>query len=93
MKNYVASIIKNWQENKDKRLKKLCEYLKKLGLTWKVEAKQINDTQVELMVGRLPQKSSGKDVVNIADVGFGVSQVLPVIEWLYLRQKKDRWFI
>ena len=58
--NYVASIIKNWQENKDKRLKKLCEYLKKLGLTWKVEAKQINDTQVELMVGRLPQKSSGK---------------------------------
>jgi predicted ATPase len=44
-------------------------------------AKPINDTSVELLVGRLPhaQQGGALDVVNIADVGFGVSQTLPVL--------------
>ncbi|BAY92850.1 AAA family ATPase [Tolypothrix sp. LEGE 11397] len=78
--NYVASVINHWQKNKDKRLQDLGDILEALGLTWKVEAKQVDDTQVELRVGRLPRHSSTKsDVVSIADVGFGVSQTLPVI--------------
>ena len=79
--NYVASAITNWQRSKDERLQKLSAFLKTLGLTWKVVAKQINDTQVELRVGRLPRSTRGgaRDLVNIADVGFGVSQVLPVL--------------
>jgi len=79
--NYVASAISNWQRSKDERLQKLSAFLKALGLTWKVAAKQINDTQVELRVGRLPRSTRGgaRDLVNIADVGLGVSQVLPVL--------------
>jgi len=79
---YTASIIAQWQaEKRSSNLKLLGKYLEKLGLTWKVSAKAINDAQVELQVGRLPYsaKSGATDMVNIADVGFGVSQVLPVL--------------
>ena len=78
--NYVASIINHWQKPRDKRLQELANLLENLGLTCKVQAKQVNDTQVELRVGRLPRNSDAKDdMVNIADVGFGVSQTLPVL--------------
>jgi predicted ATPase len=62
-------------------LKKLGSDLETLGLTWKVRAKQIDDTQVAIQVGRLRHETedSVDDLVNIADVGFGVSQVLPVL--------------
>ncbi|MFL6276725.1 MAG: DUF3696 domain-containing protein [Blastocatellia bacterium] len=79
---YTASIIAQWQaEKRSRNLQLLGKYLERLGLTWKVSAKAINDTQVELQVGRLPhpRKDGSTDMVNIADVGFGVSQVLPVL--------------
>lgn len=78
---YVATIINHWQENKDDRLDRLGGMLAELGLSWKVEAKQVDDTQVELRVGRMPHSVVGgaKDMVSIADVGFGVSQTLPVL--------------
>ena len=79
--NYVASVINHWQNAKDKRLKELEEVLELLGLTWRIEAKQIDDAHVELRVGRTVAKVKGRtrDLVNIADTGFGVSQVLPVL--------------
>jgi predicted ATPase len=81
--NYVASIINHWQNQRDANIKKVEVALQSLGLTSKIEAKQIDDTQVELKVGRLPctstSKNTKKDMVSIADVGFGVSQTLPVI--------------
>lgn len=77
--DYVASVVKHWQETKDKRLDELEKALETLGLTWKVDAKKIDDTQVELRVGRLPNSGQTTDTINIADVGFGVSQVLPVL--------------
>lgn len=78
---YVASVINQWQETKDPRVKQLGENLRTLGLTWTVEAKKIDDTRVELRVGRLPTRRKGgtKDLVSIADVGFGVSQTLPLL--------------
>lgn len=79
--SYVASIIADWQEHKDPRLDELGNQLQQLGLTWKVTSKKVDDTRVELQVGRLPiaAQGGGKDLVSIADVGFGVSQVLPVL--------------
>lgn len=80
--NYAASIISRWYAEKDEnKLEELAEHLKRLGLTWKVAARAINDTQVELQVGRLPHAIRGgaRDLVNIADVGFGMSQTLPVL--------------
>ncbi|MFB2881439.1 AAA family ATPase [Floridanema aerugineum] len=77
--NYVASVISHWQNTEDDRLIKLEANLEKLGLTWKVDAKQLNDVQIELRVSRLPRSSEASDMVSIADVGLGVSQTLPVL--------------
>lgn len=79
--NYVASVINHWQSSKDKRLSQLGADLESLGLTWKVIAEQRDETQVELKVGRLQHSLRGgaRDLVSIADVGFGVSQTLPVL--------------
>ena len=78
--NYTASIIHEWQETTDDRLKTLADALYALGLTGQVATKKINDTLIEVQVGRLPHDKTGEtDMVSIADVGFGVSQVLPVL--------------
>ncbi|BCL37291.1 AAA family ATPase [Nostoc sp. MS1] len=79
--NYVASVVNNWQITEVSHLKDLGNALETLGLTYAVEAKKLDDTQVELRVGRLPRRSKTRanDMVNIADVGFGVSQTLPVL--------------
>jgi hypothetical protein len=78
--DYVASIVTQWQSKDDPRLSQLGAALEDMGLTWKVEAQPIDDTQVELRVGRLTHRRLGeKDLVSIADVGFGVSQSLPVL--------------
>lgn len=79
---YTAGLIASWQNKKrTKQLSQLKHDLEELGLTWKAEARPVVDTQVELLVGRLPHARPGgaRDMVNIADVGFGVSQTLPVI--------------
>jgi predicted ATPase len=78
---YAASIIHHWQATEDTRLNDLGTALEKLGLTWKVSSKKVDDVSVEVMVGRLIHGTNGssKDLVSIADVGFGISQILPVI--------------
>ena len=79
---YVASVIAQWQGNGGKsQLDDLALALENMGLTWKVRAKPVDDTQVELKVGRMPHGKHGgaHDLVSIADVGFGVSQSLPVV--------------
>lgn len=79
--NYVASLVSHWQSCDKDKLKELGRLLEHLGLSWKVDAKAIDDTQVELRVGRLPHSKRGgaNDLVSIADVGVGISQVLPVL--------------
>jgi len=86
--HYTASLIDHWGETDNDRLRQLGDQLAQLGLTWKVEAKRIGDTQVELRVGRTrtPQKGGDKDMVSVADVGFGVSQTLPVLVALLTAQ-------
>jgi AAA15 family ATPase/GTPase len=85
---YVASIIAHWQENQDPRLNTLTEQLQLLGLTSQIQAKKINDAEIELQVGRLPNTTKSKqDLVSIADVGFGVSQVLPVLVALLVAEQ------
>jgi predicted ATPase len=83
---YTASVIALWQSDKNAaKLAGLASDLEMLDLAWGVTAKTTNDTQVELQVGRLAHrgKGNGGDMVNIADVGFGVSQTLPVLVALH----------
>jgi hypothetical protein len=79
--NYVASVVTQWQSTNDPRLSLLAASLEDMGLTWKVEAIPVDDTRVELRVGRLPYAGQGEehDLVSIADVGVGMSQSLPVL--------------
>lgn len=83
---YTASVIARWQtEKKEDKIAQLSSDLERLGLTWKVSPKRIDDTQVELHVGRLPRaaRNGPRDLINIADVGVGVSQALPVLVALH----------
>jgi predicted ATPase len=79
--NYVASVVAQWQSSDGGLLGQLGKSLEELGLTWKVDARSVDDTRVELRVGRLlhGRRGGAHDMVNIADVGFGVSQTLPVL--------------
>ncbi len=78
--HYAASMIHEWQETTDERLKTLVDALHTLGLTRQVSTKKIGDVGIEVQVGRLPHDQDNRtDMVNITDVGFGVSQVLPVL--------------
>ena len=80
--HYTASIISRWQEENDDRLELLGECLRILNLTSRVSAKPTDDVNVELLVGRLlttNESVSQEDIVSIADVGIGVSQILPVL--------------
>ena len=81
--NYAASVILHWQQtgNTD-ALRRLNDDLKRLRLTGKVVARPLGDTQVELLVNRF-MKDNAEDMVSIADVGFGVSQTLPVVVALH----------
>ena len=79
--NYVASLISHWSAEASQTNQEIGDDLKALGLTWKIEARPLDDTRVELQVGRMPRPKQGgaRDLVSIADVGLGVSQTLPVV--------------
>ena len=79
--SYTAGLLLGWRETKDDRLAAVGHDLLTLGLSWKVDPRPRGDTGVEVQIGRLPRPRQGgaSDMVNIADVGFGASQVLPVV--------------
>lgn len=84
---YVASVIHAWQRDEDAHLHRLTAQLRHLGLTDTVAAERINDTQVEIQVAQNPVGASSEDrLINVADVGLGVSQVLPVLVAMLVAQ-------
>ena len=58
--NYVASLISSWTSESSSKIRESSEDLKSLGLTWKIEAKPVNDTQVELRVVVCRVRSKGE---------------------------------
>lgn len=78
--DYVATLIDKWKKSRNKkRFYNLNDDLLLLGLTSAVNTKMKNDTEISILVSRTTAKCKTKDYVNIADVGFGVSQTLPVL--------------
>ena len=78
--HYVASIIHDWQNTEDDRLKTLINALRRLGLTGQISTEKIGDSGIEIKVGLFTHdKTRETAMVSIADVGLGVSQVLPVL--------------
>ena len=78
--HYAASVIHEWQETKDERLKAVADAFYILGLTGRVRTQKVGDVGIEIQVGRLlHDRTDEADMVNITDVGSGVSQVLPIL--------------
>jgi len=76
--HYVASLILQWQSADDRQYVLLNRDLAHVGLAGKVVAKKLNDVELDLQVNRLADPES-EDLISVADVGFGVSQTLPVL--------------
>ncbi len=94
--NYVASILAKWQiDGRQMALGGVFRDLNRLGLAWTLLAKHLNDVEVEILVNRLPTRSGREtpDLVSIADVGFGVSQMLPVVVALHAAKKGQAVYI
>lgn len=86
--HYVATLLVAWHEAQDPRLDEVSRALADLHLTSHITPSRRSHVEVELKVGRTPSGSRGSkaEPVNIADVGFGVSQVLPVVVALVAAQ-------
>ena len=93
--DYVASILYDWKFKDAKELKTLEKWLKLLELTSRVDADRSSDNRIKIMVHRLPQDgiSSRNDMVNITDVGFGTSQIIPVLIALLIAKKDQMVYI
>jgi predicted ATPase len=71
----------------DDRWDQLSESLGTLGLTRGIFARPVDDTQAELLVvSPINKEFNDGNLVNISDVGLGVSQVLPVLVALLVAQ-------
>ena len=84
---YLASIIHHWGPVSG-RLEALEQDLRTLELARSVSARTVDDTALEVLVGRyIP--GDGHDcphLVSLADVGLGLSQVMPVLAALRVAQ-------
>jgi hypothetical protein len=74
--NYIASLILFWQKEHGTRYGDLNTDLQCTDLAYSVLARRINDVAIELLVN---SSALHFQYINVADVGFGVSQVLPVL--------------
>lgn len=92
---YFASIIEHWELTADARHQRLQDELRRLNLANRVAVRRLNDAEVEVLVSRTLEGTGEMDWVNVADVGLGVSQVLPVLvalltakagQFLYIEQ-------
>jgi hypothetical protein len=92
---YTASVISHWENEKDEPLDQLNKDLKFLKLAGGVTAVRLNDVQIELHVGRLPdiEPTRPENRVNIADVGLGVSQTLPLLVALHAAKPGELVFV
>ncbi|MDA1190911.1 MAG: AAA family ATPase [Candidatus Poribacteria bacterium] len=88
---YTTSVIDRWQREDDKHLEQLSANLNHLDLTSAIQSERLNEAQIELRVGRTLNADS--DFVSIADVGFGVSQVLPVLTALLVAEPNQPVYI
>jgi predicted ATPase len=94
--DYFAGIIQEWEGwSNHEIIGALSTDLERLAMTSSISTKAINDTQVEILVGRLPHTKSGNtnDKVNIADVGRGVSHLLPLLVALHVEKSNHLVYV
>lgn len=87
--NYVGAVIADWIDKDDPRIHELTRCLRDLQMTNAVTVARFED-KFDVQIGRLATTDSiSEDMVSVADVGVGVSQVLPVlVSCLVAREKQ-----
>lgn len=83
---YLASVVNEWQSKNDDRYQNLEAHLKTMGLAHQIHVRPIDDIQVELQVSLAARFQDQPKKFSLADVGFGVSQVMPVLVALLTAQ-------
>ena len=94
---YVPSILEAWKDaNKYpdglRYLHDLRDALQLLELASGVETRKLNESKIEVLIPRTLH-GDPKDLVNIADVGLAVSQILPVLVALILAHPNQLVYI
>jgi hypothetical protein len=92
---YSASVIYWWMAEREESLNALNADLKLLNLTGGIKADRVNDAHIEIHVARLPDVPPNRPEhrVNIADVGLGVSQTLPVLVALHAAKPRQLVYV
>jgi len=98
---YTASLIEAWEQEQNGRFNRLKKYVHDLRLSTAVSTRHVDDSYLEIVFGwhptNEPCKKNGKDdkddMVNIADVGCGVSQILPILVALAAAKKSQIVYI
>lgn len=88
-----ASLLAHWQEANATRLAQVNDALRKLGLAGSVSTRQVDASNLSLRVPRTLNDSDDKHSFDIADVGFGVAQALPVVVALIAAEPAQTVFI
>lgn len=89
---YTATVIYKWMQHEKSKLEDLNKLIKYLDLASNVSAKKINEVQIAIEVSR-SLNSDINDSVNLSDVGFGLSQVLPILVALIESNKNNIIYI
>ena len=99
---HIARIIEKWSQDSqyDEKYRLLVKYLDLLRLAKGVATRRITGSLIEILVGwhhsKSPSKENGtkqSDMVGIADVGVGVSQVLPILTALVAAEENQLVYI
>jgi hypothetical protein len=92
---YAASCSLEWQENQHANYGVLIHWLSLLDMASQITVKQFGSTQMEFFVSRVLDQPAEGDLIAVADVGVGVSEVLPLLvallaappgTWVYVEQ-------
>jgi hypothetical protein len=75
---YVGSVIAAWQSENSEAAEALNHDLRYLGLANKIIARRLSEAEIDLRVNRLSDGGI-EDMISLADVGFGVSRIIPVL--------------
>ena len=99
--DYTASLIEHWSKNRESnQYQSLIYYLYRLHLAKGISTRRTENSRLEVLVGwhqnRQPSLVNGekeRDMVNIADVGVGISQALPILTALITSKPKQLVYI
>ncbi|MCU0497865.1 MAG: AAA family ATPase, partial [Anaerolineae bacterium] len=84
--DYIASILHEWTNHPDTSpLATLIAWLTRLGIAKAIKTQFKYDVEIEILISRSLNQDDDQ-LVNIADVGVGVSQVLPILVALLIAE-------